>query len=137
MLIRMCWSSRNSGSEIMGFSCKEKGTGLEVTGWGQAGEGCQPRGGECWREQACACWYEARLSAFHAQRAGRPQMLHTQPGDGGINFLSCPLPITLHPRPQGRARPHTYCTFPGSLALPRPPQGPGRQAKGNRTRNQV
>lgn len=46
MLIRMCWSSRYSGSEIMGFSCKEKGMGLEVTSWGQAGEGRQPRGGD-------------------------------------------------------------------------------------------
>lgn len=35
MLMRMCWSSRYSGSEIMGFSCREKGTRLELMGKGQ------------------------------------------------------------------------------------------------------
>lgn len=43
MLTRMCWSSRYSGSEIMGFSCKEKGTELELTSQGQACEGRQPK----------------------------------------------------------------------------------------------
>lgn len=45
--MRMCWSSRYSGSEIMGFSCKEKGMALELTRWGQAGEGRQPGGEGC------------------------------------------------------------------------------------------
>lgn len=45
--MRMCWSSRYSGSEIMGFSCKEKGVALEPMPRGQAGERRRPRGEGC------------------------------------------------------------------------------------------
>ena len=37
MLIRICWSSKYSGSEIMGFSCRGD-TRLESTGEGRSGQ---------------------------------------------------------------------------------------------------
>lgn len=58
MLIRMCWSSRYSGSEIMGFSCTEKGTGLELTPRGH-----DHRGGSDGRAQGASVrvpWWDYR-----------------------------------------------------------------------------
>ena len=135
MLIRMCWSSRYSGSEIMGFSYKEKGMGLEVTGQGQTGEGRQPRGGECWRKQACTCCYEAHLNLLFMPTEQEGSHRCSIPSKVTVGLSSFPVP-SHHTAPQAPGTgptpnmPHLHC-------LPCHPQGPGKQAKGNGTRNQV
>lgn len=120
MLIRMCWSSRYSGSEIMGFSYKEKGMGLEVTGQGQTGEGHQPRGGECWRKQACTCYYEAHLNLLFMPTEQEGSHRCSIPSKVTVGLSSFPVP-SHHTAPQAPGTgPNPEHAAPSLSSLPSP-----------------